>query len=272
MQVCVPAPRRGTSPPPTLGGAAPALGRLGEALRRWLVGLGERQLPLGSAAILHGWPRRCRSRRRSLPFALAGPARLLCVCGGGDVGGTRHREIELRQARAGGGSAMRACLTPYLGGGSGGGLPAAPAADSRPPPGCVCGGGRGGYASEGKRAPQGTYQGGRARAEREGRACAAGPIPGRGQRGRSCPRPWRSFPPPAGVCAGGGTWGGCVRGTAISAGHARGEGGALVCCWTHTEGGGATAVLPLALPLPPSSCRCVCVWGGGAWRGRGVRV
>ena len=87
MQVCVPAPRRGTSPPPTLGGAALALGRPGGALRRWLVGLGERQLPLGSAAILHGWPRRSRSRRRSLPFAHAGPARLLCVCGGGTWGG-----------------------------------------------------------------------------------------------------------------------------------------------------------------------------------------
>ena len=101
MQVCVPAPRRGTLPPPTLGGAAPALGRLGGALRRRRpVWLGERQLPLGSAGILHGWPSR---RRRSLPFALAGPARLLCVCvgGGGGRGGDASQSGDLIQLSPG---------------------------------------------------------------------------------------------------------------------------------------------------------------------------
>ena len=57
-------------------------------------------------------------------------------------------------------------------------------------------------------------------------------------------------------------------------------------CRAHTRGGRGVRVLPdpylgersvggLALGLACPSIRlpvCVCVWGGGAWRGRGVRV
>ena len=41
-----------------------------------------------------------------------------------------------------------------------------------------------------------------------------------------------------------------------------------MCGWTHTEGGGASAVLPLALPLPPSSCG----WVGGGRGGGGIKA
>ena len=63
---------------------------------------------------------------------------------------------------------------------------------------CVLEGGRGGDVSEGQLSQQGTRVG------REGRSCAAGPIPKGGERRRSCPWPCHSLPPPAGGWVGGG--------------------------------------------------------------------
>ena len=131
--------------------------------------------------------------------ALAGPALLLRVCvWGGGCGETRQMDSALRRARARVGRGVRVQLDPYLGGDSVGGLALGLGGPSLLLRECVLEGGRGGDVSEGQLSQQGTRVG------REGRSCAAGPIPKGGERRRSCPWPCHSLPPPAGGWVGGG--------------------------------------------------------------------
>ena len=146
-----------------------------------------------------------------------------------DVGGIRQMDSAIQTARGRGGTGVRACLTPYLGWGSVGGLPLALAGPARLLCVWVGGGGRGGDASEEKRAAHG------ARAGRVRRSCAAGPIPKGGGRRRCCPWPCRFLPHPAGG------WGG--RGGGGIKAHAR-EGEA---CTVYPYGLFATSLLLLLL-------------------------
>lgn len=80
--------------------------------------------------------------------------------------------------------------------------------------------------------------------------CVVGPIPRGEKRRRPCPWPWRSRPPPAGVCGGGTRAGRKVRMGARGPGPGRRE-RRRPCPW------------PSGRPRPPA---CVCCAGGAlAW-------